>query len=93
MEEIIPKKILGKLKEYQRIIESAIKDYDPNQLLQLKLALLTSNEYILSLKEELKKNTNKDLHRFLERELEIWIEKKKALSIAIKNIEKYLRQV
>jgi len=93
MEEIIPSKILGKLKEYQGIIESTINNYDSTQLLQLKLALSTTNEYIPSLKEELKNDLNKDLRRFLERELEIWLEKKEALSIAIKNIEKYLRQV
>jgi hypothetical protein len=93
MEEIIPRKILGKLKEYQRIIESAINNYDSTQLLQLKLALSTANEYIPSLKEELKNDLNKDLRRFFERELEIWLEKKEALLIAIENIEKYLRQV
>lgn len=93
MEEIIPGKTLRKLKEYHEIIESAIKEYDSYQLLQLKLALSTTSEYIPSLKEELKKYIDKDSRQFLERELKIWIEKKEALSIAIEEIEKHFQSV
>lgn len=53
---------------------------------------MTINDYIPSLKRELKKDLNEGIRHFFEYELEIWLEKKKALSIAIKNIENYLQK-
>jgi hypothetical protein len=92
MEEIISEEILKKLKEYRKIINYAIENHDHNQLFQLKLALITTNDYIPSLKKELKKELNEGNRHFFEHELEIWVEKKKALSIAIKIIENYLQK-
>jgi hypothetical protein len=86
--QVLPKELADKLKEFQRIIDKAFGQLDGSQLVQLKDALSAADDYIISLKKEIKKDHIENDKKYFERELKLWLEKRAALSTLIKIIER-----